>query len=406
MFLFYLGSQQPKIAFKRKFQHDNPRQSFPGKEQCFDIPSNHTKQSSIIENNQDPSDIPAKQYKTSCNDLDNVTQLQKASSVLTTAYPIRSSYYAPATVPETSRSSPRCLDPSSQTNKRTTSMDEAASKKSEKQESNQNTDSCSNTSPVSALSSTSKGQEIVRLSEKRPLVKKSLSENAWNYDNRQFSPVTLNITHSNPVDDSSTDTVAIKQQCVTYSVSNYNEALNPHYNQKIPDEVPDPNLTHNANLYQSMVSTYGSATSATSQVTPEYLVSHQYPMYQHSDHFPSVTAVPNTVAPAYIVPVDERTINYEVASLGNSTNGTYFSNTNCAQTSHIVHQSPQVYQPIQAFLDPETLKTYYACYTYNQANQIAADNESVTFKPALQHGVYPLPSWQQVSSTLTSQTLI
>lgn len=405
LFYYYLGFQQPKRAFKRKaVQQYIPHQSFPGKEQCFDVPSSHMNQSSVIENNQEPSDFPVKRCKISGNDSDSVTQLQKESSILTTTYPNRSSYCTPATVPETSRSSPRCLDPSSQTNKITTFMEKTVPKN---QESSpciivpQQTNSCPNTCPVSALSPIPKGQEIVRLSEKRPLVKNSLSENAWNYENRQFSPVTVSTTNSNPVEVSSTDTMAVKQQCVKYSVSSYKEAqskLNPNYNQKIPDEGQDPNLTPNANadLYLSMVS----GTFATSQMTPEYLVSHQYPLYQHPD-YTSGSAVPNIAAPAYIGPADEKTMNNDMASLGISTNGTYFVNTNSAQTSCIVNQSPQVYHPFPAFQDPVTLKTFYSCHAYNQAPHTDQIPPDVTFKPALEQVVYQLPSWLQVSPTLT-----
>lgn len=346
-------------------------------------------QSPAIGSNQKSSGSPVKRSKISGIDSDGVTQLQK----------------------ESSSRSPRSLDPSSQTFKRTTSMDETVLKNNEKQKkassiiAPQQRDSCPSTSSISALSSM-KVQEIARLSEKR-MVKQGLSENAWNYENRQFRPETPSVTSTNPGADSSSNTVAIEQQC-TYS-HNYNQVHDPHYNWNVPDKNLEPNLTHNdhANLHLSMVSGYGTATSATSQVTPEYAVSHQYLVYQHPD-YPSVTAVSNTVAPDYLVPVNERAMNYEVAVPGISTNGTYPMNTDSAQTLLMVHQPQQVYQPIQLFQDPKTLRTYCTCYAYNQApqtNQTVAD-ENVTLKPAFEHGVYPLASWPHVSPILTFQTLI
>ncbi|XP_053084384.1 uncharacterized protein si:ch211-199g17.2 isoform X3 [Pangasianodon hypophthalmus] len=396
-------SQGPSRAFKRRaVDQDLPHRLFPGKEQCSDVPSSHMKHSPAIGNNQEPSDPPVKRSKISGNDSDRVTQLQKESSILTTANPNRSSYCILATVPETSRSSPRCLDPSSQTYKRTISMDETVLKNSEKEDSSsaitvpQQKDSCPNTTTISALSSM-KGQEIARLSEKRSFVKKSLSENAWNYENRQFSPETPSMANTKPVADSSAETVAMKQQCIAYSVHNYSEALNPHYNWKIPDKGLDPNLTQNANanLYLSVVSRYGTTASVTGQLTPEYTMSHQYPM--HPD-YPSVIAVSNTVAPDYLVPVDERAMNYEAAAPGISTNGTYVTSTNSTHTSHTVYQSQQVYQPIQSFLDPDTHHACYTCSSYSQAlrtNQTAADSENGASTPASEH-VYPLASWPQV----------
>lgn len=359
----------------------------------------------LIENNQDPSDFPVKRRKISGSDSDSFTQLQKESSVLNMTHPNRSSL---VTVLDTSRSSPRNLDPSSHTNKITTFMDKTMLKNGEDQESScsfispQQRDS--NSSPIWSLSSISKGQEIARWSEKRPLVKKSLSEDAWNYENRQFSNEKPSLNNTNPVAELSTDIVDMKQQCITYSLPNYNEALNPHYNQNIPDDGLNPSLTHNANpnLYQSMVSSCGTETSFTTQVAPEYAMSHQYAMYQHPED-PYVTAVTNTVPPVYLMDVDERDMNCDVASIGISTNGAYLMDTNSAQTSHIVHQSQKVYQPIQAFQNP--LQAHYAWY-YNQAlqnNQTAAE----PFKPAFeQHAVYPLASWPQVSDILASQKCI
>lgn len=412
--LFYslLVSQEPRRALKRRaIEQDLPHLSFPGNEQCSYVPSSHMKQSPAVGNNQEPSDSPIKRRKISDNDSDSVPQLQNEASILTTANPNRSSYCTPAKFPETFRGSPRSLDPSSQTYKRTTSMDETVLKNSENQESSsfiiasQQKDSCHDTSTISPLCSV-KGQEIARLSEKRPLVKKSLSENAWNYENRQFSTEPPSMANANPVTDSSTATLAMKKQCIAYSVNNYNEAQNPDYNWTIPDKSLDPNLTHNAsaNLYLSMVCGYDTATSVTSQLTPEYAMSYQYPMYKHPD-YPSAIVVTNTVAPDYLVPVNERAMNYEAATPDISTNGTYITNTNSTHTSHTVFQSQPVYQPIQLFQGPETHHSYYACYSYNQAlqtNQTAADNENVTSTPTAEPGVYPLASWPQVSPILTS----
>ncbi|KAF4073959.1 hypothetical protein AMELA_G00249180 [Ameiurus melas] len=398
-------SQGPRRAVKRRaVERDLPHRLFSGKEQCSDVPSSHTKQSPAAGNNQEPSDLPVKQNKISGNDLDSVTQLQKESSILTTANPIKLLYCAPATVLNTSRSSPIDLDPSSQACKRTTSMDETLLQNRLKQESSssifepQQTDSCPSTSTITALSPM-KGQEIARLSEKRPLVKKSLSENVWNYENRQFSTETPSMTNTNPVADYSTEFAAMKQQSIVYSPHNYNEELNPHYNWKIPDTILDPNLIPhaNANVFLPMVSRYATTSSVTSQMTPEYTVSHQYPMYTHPD-YPSVIAVSNTMATDYLLPEDERTMNYAAGAPGVSTNGTYFPNANSAPTPHTVYQSQQMYQPIQSFQDPETYHAYYACCTYNQGlhtNQTAADSENVTSTPAFEHGVYPLARWPQ-----------
>ncbi|XP_053531405.1 uncharacterized protein si:ch211-199g17.2 isoform X3 [Ictalurus punctatus] len=396
-------SQGPRRSAKRRaVEQDLAHGSFSGKEQCSDVPSSHTKQSPAVGNNQEPSDLPVKRNKISGNDLDSVTQLQKESFILTTANPIKSLHCTPATVLKTSRSSPIDLDPSSQACKRTTSMDETVLQNCIKQESSssifepQQTDSCPSTSTITALSPM-KGQEIARLSEKRPLGKKSLSENVWNYENRQFSTETPSMTNTYPVADYSTKSAAMKQQSFMYSPHNYIEELNPHYNWKIPDTILDPNLTRNANVYLSMVSRYTTTASVTSQMSPECAVSHQYPMYTHTD-YPSVIAVSNTVAPDYLVPVDERTMNYEASAPGVSTNGTYFPNANSAPPPHTVYQSQQVYQPIQSFQDPETYHAYYACCTYNQGlhtNQTAADSENVTSTPAFEHDVYPLAGWPQ-----------
>lgn len=407
LFSSFLVSQEPRRALKRRaVDQDLPHRSFPGKEQCSDVPAGHMKQCAVIVNNQELSASQVKRSKISGTDSENVSQLQKESSIVSPAHPNRASYCTPATVPKISRSPPRDLDPSSQTDKRTTSVYETLLKNGEKQEASSSIitppqmDSLPITSPICALSSP-KGQEIARLSEKK--VTKRLSKNDWNYENRQFSPETPNVINTNPAADSFTDTVAMNQQCITYPVHSYNEVLNPHCNQKNPAESLDPNLTQNpnANLYSSWVS-YGTATSVTSQDTPEYAMSHQYPMYQHPV-YPSVIAVNNIVAPDYLTPVQERAMNYEVASTSVSTNGTHLMSTNSTQTSHIVHQSQQVYQPIQVFLDPKTLHPYYAAYASNQAlypNQM--ESENVAFRPALEHGVYPLASWPQVSPILTS----
>ncbi|XP_060798913.1 uncharacterized protein si:ch211-199g17.2 isoform X2 [Neoarius graeffei] len=393
-------SQEPRRALKRKVaEQDLPPQSFPGKEQCSDVPSNHMAGDCFIGNNQEPSDSSVKRRKISDNDSDSVPQLQNDASVLTTANPNRSSCYTPAKFPETSRGSPRSLDPSSQIYKKTTSMDETVLKNNENQESSsiiapQQKDSCHNTSTIHALCSV-KGQEIARLSEKRPLVKKGLSENAWNYENRQFSPETPSVANTTPIADSSAATLAMEKQCIAYSLSSYNEVHNPHYNWNIPDKSLDPNLTHNANanFYLSMIAGYGTPNSVTNQVTPENALSYQYPMHKHPD-YPSVIPVSNTVAPDYLVPVGERAMNYEAAAPDISTNGTYLTSSN----SHTVFQSQPVYQPVRLFQDPETHHSYYAYYSYNQtlhANQMAADNENVTSTPAAEPGVYTLASWPQ-----------
>lgn len=225
----------------------------------------------------------------------------------------------------------------------------------------------SNTTTTSAFSS-KKGQEIARLAEKRPLVKSSLSENAWNYEIRQFNPETSCVSNTNPVADNSTKTVAMKQQSATYSVHSYNKVPDSYFNWKIPDN--------------SLVTSYGTTTSVSSQVTPEYAITHQYPIYRQ----PSVITVSNTVASDHLVPV-EMTMNYKSAAACMHTNGTDLINANSAHTPHSVYPvNPQVYQPLQ---NPETPQAYFAYCSYNQA----AENTNST--PALEHGVYPLTSRSQ-----------
>ncbi|XP_058233647.1 uncharacterized protein si:ch211-199g17.2 isoform X2 [Hemibagrus wyckioides] len=378
-----------KVLKRRAVQQDLLFQSIPGKKQCSDVPSSHFKQFPPIENNQEPSDCTVKQSKISGSDSDSVTQFQQESSILTTANPNRSSYSA--TVPDISKTSlqSKSVDHSSQTHKRTTSMHKTVLKNCEKKESSssitaqQQKDSSVNTNTVSTLSSM-KGQEIGRVSEKRPLVKKSSCENAWNYENRQFSPETPSMSNKNPVAENSTETVAMKQQGTAYSVNDYNEVLNPRSNWTNPDKY--------------LVSSHGAATSVTTYVTPEYAITHQYAVYKHPD-YPSDIAASNTA------------MNYESVAPGISTNATDLINANSAHTSHTVYPGlpvyQQVHQPVQSFKDPEIYSAYYACYPYNQAlhiNQTAADDENVTSTPALEHGVYPLASWPQVSPVLTSCT--
>lgn len=374
-FIFYLETkiQAPRRAFKRRAEQDLPHQSISGIEQCSNVPSSHS---------------PVKKRKVSGIDSDSVTQLQKESSILNTAH-LDSLPYTPAVIPQTSRSSPRGLDPSSQTCKRTTSTDEALPKNKEKQETSssiivpQQKESCTNTNTIRAVSSM-KVQEIARISEKRPLEENSLTENAWNYENRQFRSESPSITNINLVSDGPNDTVAMDQQCTRYSVHNYNDALKPHYSRNVPDETLDTSLAHNATtkLYLSVVPEQGTVTSVPSQVTPEYAMSYQYPRCEPPD-YPLGTAVSNTVTPGNPI------------------------STNSALPLHIVQQPHLFYQPTQSFQDLETLNAYYTCYTYNpalQTNQVAASNGNVSFKPAFEHGTYPLSSWPQVSAVLTSQT--
>ncbi|XP_053347593.1 uncharacterized protein LOC128518481 isoform X2 [Clarias gariepinus] len=387
-----LIAQESGRAFKRRaVEQDLPRQSFPGQKQASNVPFNHMNQSPPVGNNPEPSDCPAKRSKISGNDTDSVAQVQTESSNSTTI----NANFTPVIVTETSRSSPQSFDPSSMTYNGTGSVDKTVLKNSDGKESSlsiiapQQKDSCPDASTINAIGPT-KGLEIARLSEKRPLAKKSLSENAWNYENRQFSPEKNSMTNTNPMPDSSTEMVAMKKQCIPYSVHNYNQALNPHYNWQIPSKNPDPNLT---NLHLSVVSGYGTPTSATSQMTPEYVVSPLYPMYMHSG-YPSVS---NTMAPEYLGPVEQKAINYQSAASCISTNGTNSANTNSAQTLHTVDQAQQVYQQIQSIQDPATCQAYYAWYSYNQtlhSNQ-AADNGNATSTPTFEHGVYPLFSWLQ-----------
>lgn len=388
LFCSFLVLHGPKKALKRRaVQQDLLLQSIPGKKQCSDVPSSHFKQFPAIENNQEPSDCTVKQSKISGSDSDSVTQFQQESSILTTANPNRSSYSA--TVPDISKTSlqSKSVDPSSQTQKRTTSMHKTVLKNCEKKESSstitahQQKDSRANTNTVSALSSM-KGQEIGRVSEKRPLVNNSSCENAWNYENRQFSPETPRMANKNPIAENSTETVAIKQQDTAYLARDYNEVLNPPSNWTNPDKY--------------LVSSHGAATSVTTYVTPEYAIT-QYAVHKHPD-YPSDIAASNTA------------MNYESVAPGISTNATDLINANSAHTSHTVYPGLPVYQqvhlPVQLFKDPEIYQAY-ACYPYNQAlhiNQTAADDENVTSTPALEHGVYPLASWPQVSTFLISRT--
>lgn len=355
-FIFYLETkiQEPRRAFKRRAEQDLPHQSISGTEQCSNVPSSHS---------------PVKQKKVSGMDSDSVTQLQKESSILNTDH-LDSLSYTPAVIPETSRSSPRGLDPSSQTCKRTTSTDEALPKNKEKQETSssiivpQQKESCPNTNTIRAVSSM-KVQEIARIAEKRPLEKNSLTENAWNYENRQFRSESPSITNKNLVADDSNDTVAMDQQCTRYSVHNYNEVLKHHYSRNVPDETLDTSLAHNATarMYLSVVPEQGTVT---------------YPRCE-PPNYPLVTAVSNTVAPGNPI------------------------STNSALPLQIVQQPHLFYQPTQSFQDLEALHAYYTCYTYNQAlqtNQVAASNENVSFKPAFEHGTYLLSSWPQVSNNM------
>ncbi|XP_060752809.1 uncharacterized protein si:ch211-199g17.2 isoform X3 [Tachysurus vachellii] len=361
-------SHGPRRALKRRaVQEDLPVQSFPGKKQCSDVPSSLLKQFPTMGKNQETSDSSIKQSMISGSDLGSDTQFQQESSILTTANPNRSLYFIPTTDPKSSKS----INPNSHTYKRTTSMHKNVLKNCENQDTSssitapQQKDSFPNT--ISALSSM-KGQEIARLSE-RASVSKSLRGNAWNYENRQFSPETASMTITNTVAENSADTGVLKQQFIASSVHNYN--------RNIPDKF--------------LVSNHGGATSITSQVTPDYAMTHQYPMYKHTE-YPSNTF--NTAASDYL-PVRERAMNYESAAPGISTNATDLMNANSAQTSHTDYQGLPVYQQIH---DPETCQAYYARYSYNQAlhtNQTAADDENVTSTPALEHGVYPLASWPQ-----------
>ncbi|KAK2836508.1 hypothetical protein Q7C36_014377 [Tachysurus vachellii] len=361
-------SHGPRRALKRRaVQEDLPVQSFPGKKQCSDVPSSLLKQFPTMGKNQETSDSSIKQSMISGSDLGSDTQFQQESSILTTANPNRSLYFIPTTDPKSSKS----INPNSHTYKRTTSMHKNVLKNCENQDTSssitapQQKDSFPNT--ISALSSM-KGQEIARLSE-RASVSKSLRGNAWNYENRQFSPETASMTITNTVAENSADTGVLKQQFIASSVHNYN--------RNIPDKF--------------LVSNHGGATSITSQVTPDYAMTRQYPMYKHTE-YPSNTF--NTAASDYL-PVRERAMNYESAAPGISTNATDLMNANSAQTSHTDYQGLPVYQQIH---DPETCQAYYARYSYNQAlhtNQTAADDENVTSTPALEHGVYPLASWPQ-----------
>ncbi|GAA6110728.1 uncharacterized protein si:ch211-199g17.2 isoform X4 [Tachysurus ichikawai] len=379
-------SHGPRRALKRRAVKDDlPLQFFPEKKQCPDVPSSLLKQFPTMGKPQETSDSSVKQSMISGSDLGNDTQFQQESSILTTANPNRSLYLIPTTDPKSSKS----INPNSHTYKRTTSMHKNVLKICENQDTSssitapQQKDSCPNT--ISAFSSM-KGQEIARLSEKRPSVSKSLRGNAWNYENRQFSPETTSMTIKNTVAENSADTGALKQQFIASSVHNYN--------RNIPDKF--------------LVSNHGGATSITSQVTPDYAMTPQYPMYKHTE-YPSDTAAFNTAASDYL-PVPERAMNYESAAPGISTNATDLMNANSAHTSHRDYQGLPVYQQIhhqiQSFKDPETCQAYYACYSYNQAlhtNQTAADDENVTSTPALEHDVYPLASWPQVSPILTTQ---
>ncbi|KAI5091734.1 hypothetical protein C0J45_18940 [Silurus meridionalis] len=387
----------PRRALKRSAVEDSVHQTSPEREQCSDVPSTQLKQSHVIGNKQKPSDL--KRSKISGTGLDNVAKVQKESFILTTTKPNRSLHSTPGSVLDTSGSSPRTLHPSSQT-KETTSMDQSVIKNNEKQESTsiiapQQKDPCINTSTISALSSI-KGQEIGRLCEKRPLVKKSLSENAWSYENRQFSPERTSKANINPVADNSTESVVMNQQCsIANTVHNNNEAGNPLYNSKIADHSLDTNLTHNinANVYSSMVSTYGTMASVTSQVTPSYAESNQYPICTHPNYSSA-----NTVPSDYLGPVDETAMNYEAAPPGLDTNATYYTNLNSTHTSHTVYHSQPVYQPIQSFHIPEIYQAHYACYPYNQVlhtTQTTAGEGNATSTPAFEHGVYPLASWPQ-----------
>ncbi|XP_046690530.1 uncharacterized protein si:ch211-199g17.2 isoform X2 [Silurus meridionalis] len=392
-----MNSLGPRRALKRSAVEDSVHQTSPEREQCSDVPSTQLKQSHVIGNKQKPSDL--KRSKISGTGLDNVAKVQKESFILTTTKPNRSLHSTPGSVLDTSGSSPRTLHPSSQT-KETTSMDQSVIKNNEKQESTsiiapQQKDPCINTSTISALSSI-KGQEIGRLCEKRPLVKKSLSENAWSYENRQFSPERTSKANINPVADNSTESVVMNQQCsIANTVHNNNEAGNPLYNSKIADHSLDTNLTHNinANVYSSMVSTYGTMASVTSQVTPSYAESNQYPICTHPNYSSA-----NTVPSDYLGPVDETAMNYEAAPPGLDTNATYYTNLNSTHTSHTVYHSQPVYQPIQSFHIPEIYQAHYACYPYNQVlhtTQTTAGEGNATSTPAFEHGVYPLASWPQ-----------
>ncbi|XP_027031369.2 uncharacterized protein si:ch211-199g17.2 isoform X4 [Tachysurus fulvidraco] len=339
-------SHEPRRALKRRaVQEDLPLQSFPEKKQCPDVPSSLLKQFPTMGKNQETPDSSVKQSMTSD--------------------------------PKSSNS----INPNSHTYKRTTPMHKNVLKNCENQDTSssitapQQKDSCPNT--ISALSSM-KGQEIARLSEKRPSVSKSLRGDAWNYENQQFSPETASMTITNTVAENSADTGALKQQFIASSVHNYN--------RNIPGKF--------------LVSNHGRATSITSQVTPDYAMTPQYPMYKHTE-YPSDTAAFNTAASDYL-PVRERAMNYESVAPGISTNATDLMNANSAHMSHTDYQGlpvhQQIHQQIQSFKDPETCQAYYACYSYNQAlhtNQTAADDENVSSIPALEHGVYPLASWPQ-----------
>ncbi|XP_036421402.1 uncharacterized protein LOC118804896 [Colossoma macropomum] len=339
------GSVISKTCLKRQLSESKALSSL-SRTQSTDDPPSHLRWS--------PLECPAKRR---CSDegLDNLSQVQKERSILSTVLPDRSQ--------SSHLNSSRSSDPSTHTERATSNQPSLSSKNSDGRALSftilppQQEFPCPNTSSISAPSMEAQGQEIARLHE-RPLVKKRSTENAWNYENRQFSSDTLNTNLEAAPSGEADRKVPVKDTDISTFAGVDNTAMS----------YPVPAHNASASLYFSTASECGGTTSVTSPVIPGYAMPYPYFGYKQAD-YTQANVTYSSRAHNYTVATDKSGINAQSAAAGTPTNVRYFTDNNPAYTSQLVYQSQQVYQPLHAFQSPEAYQAYYAFCAYNQVHQ-------------------------------------
>ncbi|XP_037391311.1 uncharacterized protein LOC108426524 isoform X3 [Pygocentrus nattereri] len=334
-----------KTCLKRQYSESKALSSLSST-LSTDEPPSHLRQS--------PLECPAKRR---CSDegLDNLSQVQKENSILSTALSDRSQF--------SHLNASRSSDPSTHTERAISNQPLLSSKNSDGQALSspnlppQQELPCPTTGSISVPSMKTQGQEIARLHE-RPLVKKRSTENAWNYENRQFSSDTLNTKLEAALSGEADWKVPANDADILTFAGVDNTAMSYM--------VPAHNAS--ASSYFSTASGCGETASVTSPVIPGYATPYPYFGYNQADYTPASVTY-SGIAHNYTVAADKSGVNAQSAAAGTPTNVRYFTDNNSAYASQLVYQSQKVYQALHAFQSPEAYQAYYAFSAYNQAHQ-------------------------------------
>ncbi|XP_022539013.2 uncharacterized protein LOC103038962 isoform X1 [Astyanax mexicanus] len=210
-------------------------------------------------------------------------------------------------------------------------------------------------SAVSAPALQAQGQEIARLHETPSVIFRS-SENAWNYENRQFS--------TNSVDTNQVAASTVGPDQTIRADGSVNSAYACADSNSIMSYTI---LAQNANSYFSMTSGCAETIPTTSPVLPGYAVPYQYLGYTQPAY---ATQSTGTTAHDYTLAANGTAMNAGAAAPSHSpTLGYHVPNDNSAYTSQQVHPFQQVYQPVQSYQSPDAYAALCSFYAYNQALQ-------------------------------------